>query len=179
MASLVDRMIAAAKLQPELYDEVERDPNAMGQAMTVVVIASVAAGIGNMGFAGPLGLIGGSIAALIGWLVWAVLIHFVGTALLAQPGQRVELGQVLRVIGFSAAPGVIRVVAFIPVLGGLISLAAWIWMLAAMVVAVRQVFRYQSTGRAVLVCIIGWFVQLLIVALFMMIGLGGAFMLAA
>ena len=52
MASLVDRMIRAAKLDSHLYEEVEADTGAMGQAMLVVVLSSIAAGIGSAAYGG-------------------------------------------------------------------------------------------------------------------------------
>ena len=179
MASLVDRMVRAAKLDPSLYDEVERDETALGQAMTVVLVSSVAAGIGSVLFGGPIGLVLGTLVTLAGWFVWAVLVHFIGTNLISEPGVRVGLTQVLRVIGFSAAPGVVRVLAFLPLLGRLINLAVSIWMLVAMIVAVRQVFKYQNPGKAVLVCIIGWVIQLFFIGALAALGLGGLFLLAA
>jgi len=179
MAQIVDRMIRAAKLDVTLYDEVERDRGSLGEAMTVVAISSVAAGVGSSLVGGPIGLIGGTLAALVGWFIWAVLVHFVGTKLMAEPGTQAELSDVLRVTGYSAAPGVIRVIAFIPLLGGLINLAAAVWMLVAMVVAVRQVLKYQSSGKAIAVCIVGWLIQMVIIGLFAMIGLGGALLVGA
>jgi len=83
------------------------------------------------------------------------------------------------VTGFAAAPGLIRVFAFIPLLGGLINLAASLWMLAAFVVAVRQVLDYSSTGRAVAVCILGFLVQVVIFSMFAMLGLGGMALMSA
>ena len=49
--SLSDRMIRAAKLDVALYEEVEADTTANGQAFLAVIIASLAAGIG-VGIAG-------------------------------------------------------------------------------------------------------------------------------
>lgn len=179
MASLVDRMIRAAKLDPTLYDEVERDEDSLGQAMAVVVISSAAAGIGSAGILGPLGLVGGALAALVGWFIWALLAHFIGTTFLAEPATRATLVQVMRVTGFAAAPGVIRIFAFIPLLGTLINLAASLWMLGAFIVAVRQVLNYSSTGRSVAVCLLGWLVQVIIFSLFAMIGIGGIALMSA
>ena len=179
MAAIVDRMIRAAKLDVTLYDEVEKDEASMGQAMTVVVISSVAAGIGSAGVLGPLGLIGGAAAALFGWFIWALLSHFIGTTMLAEPATRASLVQVMRVTGFAAAPGVIRVVAFIPVFGTLVNLVASLWMLAAFIVAVRQVLNYSSTGRSVAVCLLGWLIQVIIFSLFAMIGIGGIALMSA
>jgi hypothetical protein len=44
---MLDRVIRAARLDASLYEEVEADPSSMGQAMTVVVLASIAGGIGT------------------------------------------------------------------------------------------------------------------------------------
>ncbi|MEN8008146.1 MAG: YIP1 family protein [Candidatus Krumholzibacteriota bacterium] len=179
MASIVDRMIRAARLDVGLYEEIEKDEGSMGQAMAVVAISSVAAGIGSAGFLGPVGLIGGALAALVGWFIWALLAHFIGTTVLAEPATRASLVQVMRVTGFSAAPGVIRIFAFIPLLGTLVNLAASLWMLAAFIVAVRQVLNYSSTGRSVAVCLLGWLVQIVIFSLLAMIGLGGIALMSA
>jgi len=174
MGNLVDRMVRAAKLDVSLYEEVEKDQTAMPQAMAVVAIASVAAGVGSLGVAGFSGLIVGLIASLVGWFVWAFLTYFIGTKLLPEPQTKADLGELLRTIGFSSSPGVIRVLGFIPFLGGIILFAASIWMLVAMVIAVRQALDYQSTWRAVGVCLIGWIVQMLLFGLLFSIVGGSA-----
>ncbi|HEX9638588.1 MAG TPA: YIP1 family protein [Acidobacteriota bacterium] len=165
MASLTERMIGAAKLDVATYEEVENDPTAMGQAMLVVVLSSVAAGIGTIGMIGIRGLVIGTIVAIVGWFLWAGLTFLIGTKLLPEPETRADFGQLLRSIGFSASPGVLRILGIIPILGWLISLAASIWMLVAMVIAVRQALDYKSTGRAVGVCLIGFVVYLVFAAI--------------
>jgi len=179
MASIVDRMIRAAKLDATLFEEVDRDEGSMNQAMGVVLISSLAAGLGSAGLGGPVGLVFGGVGALVGWFIWAVLSHFIGTNILAEPATRASLNQVLRVTGFAAAPGVIRIFAIIPVLGPLVSLAASLWMLAAFVVAIRQVLNYSTTGRAVGVCVIGWLVQFVIIFMVAALGVGSIALLAA
>jgi len=181
MASFTERMIGAAKLDVHTYEEVEADRNAIGQAMIVVVAASVAAGIGNLSQAGVAGLVVGSIVALIGWFIWAFLTFIIGTKVLPEPQTKSDMGELLRTIGFSASPGVLKVFGVVPVLGGLISFAASIWMLVAMVIAVRQALDYKSTGRAIGVCVIGWVVYViavvfLLTTLFAMFGLSAAAM---
>ena len=161
MASLQDRMIRAAKLDVQLYEEVEADQGAMAQAMTVVILSALAAGIGSANV-GLLGMVIGMIGALIGWYVWAFLTYFIGTKFLAEPQTRADHRELLRTIGFSSAPGLIRVLGIIPGLRPLLFLVAGIWMLVAMVIAVRQALDYTSTGRAIGVCVIGWVVQILI-----------------
>ena len=165
MATIQDRIIRAAKLDAQLYEEVEADRDATGQAMAVVVMSAVAAGIGTVGSGGLLGLVGGTTGALVGWLIWAFLTYFIGTRLLPEPQTKADYGELLRTIGFASAPGLIRVFGVIPGLGALVFLVAGIWMLVAMVIAVRQALDYTSTPRAVGVCLIGWLVQVVILIL--------------
>jgi len=164
MGSLGERMIRAAKLDASLYEEVEADRGALGQATAVVVLASLAAGIGALSRGGVGGFLFGTIAALAGWYVWAFLTYWIGTRFLPEPQTQADYGELLRTIGFSSAPGVIRVLGVIPGLTGLVFLVASIWMLVAMVIAVRQALDYTGTLRAVGVCLIGWIVQVLILA---------------
>jgi hypothetical protein len=163
--SFKDRIIRAAKLDVNLYEEVEADRGALGQAMGVVVLSSIAAGLGSIERAGISGIFIGTIIALISWYVWAYITYFIGTKLLPEPQTKADHGELLRTIGFSSSPGLIRILGIIPGLTWLVFLVASIWMLVAMVIAVRQALDYQSTLRAVVVCIIGWIIQALILAL--------------
>jgi hypothetical protein len=166
-------MFRAAKLDVQLYEEVEADRDATVQAMTVVVLAAVAAGIGSLGSGGVSGIVTGTIVALLSWLVWAFLTYFIGTRLLPEAETSADYGELLRTIGFASAPGLIRVLGIVPGLGAPIFLIAGIWMLAAMVIAVRQALDYTSTLRAVGVCLIGWVIQVVILVLAApLIGLG-------
>jgi hypothetical protein len=166
MNQFIDRIVRAAKLDVNLYEEVEADKSALGQAMTVVILSAVAAGIGSAGRSGIGGLLAGTVAALIGWYIWAYITYFIGVKLLPEPQTKADPGELMRTIGFSSSPGLLRILGFIPALGPVILLASSVWMLVAMVIAVRQALDYTSTGRAVGVCLIGWVIQLLIVILF-------------
>ncbi len=154
------RMLRAAKLDIHLYEEVEADRTALKQAGLVVVLSSLAAGIGGFGVGGIGGLIVITFAALIGWLIWAYLAYLIGTKLLPEPQTQSDLGELLRTTGFSASPGLLRVLGIVPGLAGIVGLAAGVWMLVAMVIAVRQALDYQSTWRAIGVCLIGWIIQI-------------------
>jgi hypothetical protein len=160
-----DRIIRAAKIDVNLYEEVEADKGAFGQAMGVVVLSSIAAGIGSIERAWLSGMVMGTITALISWFVWAYLTYLIGTRFLPEPQTKADYGELLRTIGFASAPGLIRVLGIIPGLRWILFMGASIWMLVATVVAVRQALDYKSTFRAVGVCIIGWIIQALIFAL--------------
>ena len=171
MSQFIDRIIRAAKLDVHLYEEVEADKGAMGQAMGVVVLSSLAGGIGFMQAAGLKGIVIGTVGSLIGWYIWAFLTYIIGTKLLPEPQTSADHGELLRTIGFSSAPGILRVFGLIPGLGVIVNLLVPVWMLVAMVVAVRQALDYHSTFRAIGVCLIGWIVQAVIVGmLLMMVG---------
>ena len=159
MSSFANRMVRAAKLDVNLYEEVEADKQAMGQAMGVVVLSSLAAGIGSVGTTGINGLLLGTLAALFGWFIWALMTFYVGTKLLPEPQTEADYGELLRTIGFSSSPGVLRILGVVPLLGTIIFVVCGIWMLVAMVIAVRQALDYKSTWRAVGVCVIGWIIQ--------------------
>ncbi len=166
MGNFINRIIRAAKLDAHLYEEVEADKSAMRQAMLVVVFSGVAAGLGNISKGGLSGVLMGTIAALAGWYIWAFLIYLIGTKLLPEPQTRSDIGELLRTIGFSSSPGLIRVLGIIPGLeGGVFFMVATVWMLVAMVIAVRQALDYTGTVRAVAVCVIGLIVQVLIIML--------------
>ncbi|MEE8328320.1 MAG: YIP1 family protein [Thermodesulfovibrionia bacterium] len=173
MSTFKDRIIRAAKLDVHLYEEVEADKGAMGQAIGIVVLSSIAAGIGSIARVGISGILVGTVIALIGWYVWAYLTYIIGTKLLPEPQTKADHGELLRTIGFSSSPGLIRVLGIIPGLSGVVFSVASIWMLVAMVIAVRQALDYKSTLRAVGVCVIGWIIQAIILALMFSI-MGGA-----
>jgi len=165
MSKLMDRMVRASKLDARLYEEVEADKGAMGQATGVVVLSSIAAGIGSVREGGLTGILLGAAFALIGWYIWAYLTYLIGTKVLPEPETKADMGELLRTIGFSSSPGLIRVLGIIPGLAGIVFVGASVWMLVAMVIAVRQALDYKSTLRAIGVCAIGWIIQWFILLL--------------
>lgn len=149
--SMIERMKGAAKLDAQTYEEVEADSSATGQAAGVVVLVAVAQGIGAAGFGVP-GLIGGAIAALVGWLLWAGITYLIGDKLL---GGTATWSELLRTIGFAQTPGLLMILAFVPVLGHLVAVVVSIWVLIAGVIAIRQALDF-GTGKAVATAILGW-----------------------
>src|SRR5918994_6655925 len=149
MATFAQRVLGAARLNPRTYEEVEADREATGQALAVVLLASVASGIGLPGASPvPRSVVVGAIGGLVGWIAWATLTYIIGTRLLPGAQTRANVGELLRTIGFAAAPGLFRVLGVVPLVGPLLYIVASLWMLVAMVVAVRQALEYTSTTRA-------------------------------
>ena len=172
--SLVDRMIRAARLDVDLYEEVEADTTALPQALVVVVIAGLSIGLGSAFFVlwdhsamtFLQALLWGILMGIVGWFIWSLLVYHIGTRFFRGPETESDYFEVLRTVGFSASPGALGILGFIPFIGWLIRLAIWVWMLAAMVIAVRQALDF-TTGRAIATCIAGFVVW---VVLFWVIG---------
>jgi len=154
----VNRIIRACKLDVNLYEEVEADKSATFQAAGVVVLSSLAAGVGALSL-GAFNFLMAPLLALASWYVWAYLIYFIGAKFFPEPTTQADHGQLLRTIGFSSAPGLIRVFGFTPELMSITFIGAAIWMLVAMIIAVRQALDYQSTWRAIGVVVIGFLAQ--------------------
>ena len=158
MASFTERIIGAAKLDVHVYEEVEADTRATGQATGVVLLASLAGGLGSNSFGaeGLSSFIIGAIATLIGWVSWAFVTYIIGTRLLPESQTRADHGELMRTLGFAQSPGLLRIFGILPGVGPLVLSLTQIWLLVAMVIAIRQALDYHSTFRAVGVCLVGW-----------------------
>jgi hypothetical protein len=162
MGTLAYRAMGAALLDRATYEGIEADRSATGQAMAVVVLSSLAAGLGAGGLDGPsLTLLAAfTLLALATWIAWAVLILEVGGRHLRRSETRVDLGELLRTVGFAASPGVLQVFGFVPEVRALAFAVSWLWMFAAMVVAVRHALDLTSLARAMFVCAVALVVVL-------------------
>ena len=149
--SMTQRMIGAATLDVPTFEEVEHDTTATGQAAGVVALAAVARGIGSVGH-GSATVIGALVAAFVGWLVWSGITYLIGTRLFEG---KATWGEVLRTLGFAQAPGILLVVAFVPILGAVLGLIVALWLLVAGFVALRQALDL-SNGKTVLTVVVGW-----------------------
>jgi hypothetical protein len=149
-------MLRAALLRADLYEEVEADRSATPQAFAVVVLSALATGIGALGNSGASGILWHTAVDVAAWYVWAAVAYAIGTRLLPAPETRADLGELLRTLGFASAPGILRVGALIEPLAFALFTVSTLWMLVAMVIAVRQALDYRSTARAAAVCAIGF-----------------------
>ena len=179
MADLTGRMIGAMQADVKTFTEIEADPGAMGQAVTVIVIAGVASLIGNFFRAGVTAGVIGLIGSLVGYALFALLVFLIGTKLMPEPATKADFNETFRVLGFAASPGVFNVLAIIPFLGPLISLLVGIWGLVIAVIAVREVLDYSNTGRAIIVCLIAAVICWIVLVIVMLPLLAAAFVTRA
>ena len=118
--TFVQRIVGAARLNAATYEEVEADRSATAQAAAVVGLVAVASGLGLLAAGGFMSLLMAAVGALLGWVVWAVVIYVVGAKWLPEAGTRADVGQVMRTLGFAQAPGLLRVFGWVPLVGGLV-----------------------------------------------------------
>ena len=176
---LFERMMRAARLDVNLYEEVEADLGATSQAAAVVGIVALCGAIGGavrFGAEGQAGsavvaFVGGLIMAFVGWVLWSYITYWIGTSIFK--GEATP-GELLRTIGFAQSPGVLNILQLVPVLGGLVSLVVFIWLLVAGVIALRQALDI-STPQAVITAIIGIIPMMVIYCLLGLIIGGGSF----
>jgi hypothetical protein len=158
MNSFLQRLLGAAALDSAIYEEVEADRHATGQALTVILLSSLAASVGSRGLGGTTlssaAFFG--IVSLMAWGAWALLTLQIGGRVLPESQTSVDMGELLRTTGFASAPGILRVFGILPGVTIPVFVITAVWMLAAMVVAIRQALDYRSTWRAIAVCLIGW-----------------------
>lgn len=164
MWNFMFRVVGAATLDSRVYEDVESDSSASFQAVGVILLGTVAAGLGARGWnTEPQALLQFSVVvaaiALMSWACWALLTFEIGGRLMPERQTRVDVAQLLRTIGFSAAPALFLVVAGFVATTFVFAVTA-VWMLATMVVAVRQALDYSSTTRAFVVCAVGWLLTL-------------------
>ena len=151
-------MFRAIKIDADLYEEVEKDKSATVQAGVVVVLSSLAAGVGALQM-GASNFLLAPILSLLSWYVWAYVIYFVGVKLFGGPTTKSNHGELLRTIGFSSAPGLIRVFGVTPDLMTVTFIGSAFWMLACMVVGVKSALDYDSLWNALGVVIVAWLFQ--------------------
>ena len=179
MADLTGRMIGAMQADVKTFTEIEADTTAMGQAVTVIVIAGLASLIGNVFRVGIGGGIIGLIASLLGYALFSLLVVLIGTKVMPEPTTKADFNEAFRVIAFAASPGIFNVLAIIPILGPLISFLVAIWSLVIAVIAVREVLDYSNTGRAIIVCLIAAVVCVIVWMLVLLPLLTAAFLAKA
>jgi hypothetical protein len=160
----INRIIRACKLDVNLYEEVEADKSATFQAAGVVMLSSLAAGVGALSL-GTSNFLMAPLLSLVSWFVWAYLVYLIGVKIFPETTTVADHGQLLRTIGFSSAPGIFRVFAIIPNLTSIVFITSSIWMLVAMIIAVRQALDYKSTWRAVGVVVTAFLIQSIILVM--------------
>jgi len=168
LSTFLHRLVGALALRAATYEDVESDRRATGQAFAVVALSSLAAGFGARGFGAgtAVDVVFFSGVALMAWVAWAFVVYQIGAHILPGARTRADVGELLRTTGFATAPGLLRIVGVLPGMTIPSFALTAVWMLLAMIVAVRQALDYTSTRRAIAVCVLGWVLAIAFALLF-------------
>jgi hypothetical protein len=123
--------------------------------MSAVVLSSVSIGTGLLNTGGLEGLIIGTTIALFGVVCLDLLDPHHRNETASRASDPRHPPRTLTKHRFASSPGIIRVPALSPSLAQAVLLETGVWMLAAMITAMRHALDYSSTARAISVCVIG------------------------
>ena len=158
------RLLAALRFDARVYREAAADRGALAQAAVVVVLGGLARGIGAVGEEGVVGLVGSPLIGLLIWLASAAVVWAIGVR---HFGYTSDYGELLRTLGFAAAPLLWLALCALPL--GAAEAAVWLaahaLAVAALVLAVREALDV-GLERALVVCALALLVSF--VALFLL-----------
>jgi len=176
---MINRMMRAAMLDVEFYRKAEADTSLTQEALMVVILVSLVGSVGSFiggiiaeGFlSAVLALIVALVMGVVTYYIWAYVTYFVGTQLF---NATVDVGELLRVLGYASTPRALSILSFIPCIGALIALAGNIWALVAGFIGVREALDLDSTKTLITVAI-GWVIVVIITAvIYLVLGVGAA-----
>lgn len=160
----LNRIVQRAKdiltFNTRTYEEIVRDPNATTEAAIVVATVAIASGLGRL-FAGPGALIGAVLAMLLGWVVAAAVIYFVGTRITGEATTTSSVERVMRIVGYASAPFVFSIFSGLWLIGWLFATVIFFWFLGTMVLAIRAALDI-SLSRAIVTGLIAWIATLIV-----------------
>jgi hypothetical protein len=179
---MVDRIVRAIRLDWTVFREIAEDESAMSQAAIIVAVVTFLSSIGTaIGVLIGGGAFGRAVLSffgdwiingiLIGWIGWAIITYFVGTAMFQG---KTDIPEMMRVLGYASAPKLLGILGFIPCVGWIFALAGWILSLIAGVIAVREAMEFE-TSQAIVTVVIGVVVAIVLSLILSLFGLGVSF----
>lgn len=162
MGLFFSRFTGVLMLDALTFEEIEGHRDATMQSVLTVMLVCLAGGFAIAGLqaAGPADFLVGVAMVLGVWLVWVTVITALGTITFAEPQTKSNLRELLRTLGFAAAPGVFLIFASMRAAAPFVVVLVSVWMIAAAVLGLRQALDYRSTPRAIAVCALGLVVSL-------------------
>ena len=159
---MIERMIGAAMLRSSTYEEIEADRGALAPAIVIVILVTICGIAGEVigdaleGSVNPIEILGavlnGTLFGLLRWALWVTLIYLVGAQMLKTESTETSWAELGRVAGFAYTPGLLTLLSFLPFINSfLLGAIAFVWILVAVIIGIRQALDFEGTGRAILV----------------------------
>lgn len=165
-------MFGAALMSRTVFEEIGRDPRGAVQAgMAVLLVASVAAfvSIGD----GAADIVLSLVVGIAAWILLSYGIFSLGNGVFRELGSGAKLREVLAVVGFSQAPGILLFLALIPSIGATAAFAIGLWQLWAAISATQAVFGFRKAYKSAAVVLFVWLpLQIAFALIFQALNLG-------
>lgn len=158
---IVARLTRMVKFDFTVFPEIEQDEAATTEAAVIVLVASLIGALGSVRSGFGQFLLQFIISVGVGWLLWAYLTMLIGTRIF---GGNATFWGMARTLGYASAPGILRLLGAIPIIGWLFPLAAWVLSLILGFYAVRETLEL-TTEKAILTVLIGWAVMVVVSAI--------------
>ena len=161
---MIDRIVRAIRLDWTVFGEIAKDRDALKEAAIIVAIVTFLSAVGTGLAAGSLSAFAGAWIAgiLIGWIGWAIVTYFVGTAVFKG---ETDIPEMLRVLGYASAPNLLGLLRFIPCVGWAFPLIGGLLALVAGIIAIREAMDFD-TSNAIVTVIIGWIIVMMVQGVF-------------
>ena len=156
MQALFQRMLRAARMDAQLFEEIVSDPTLQGQSVWVVAIFAMATAFGTFTLISGTAVNIGLLTTMIGWYIWAFSVFYIGTRILKGDSAPPDRKTIMRVMAFACAPGIFRLLGLIPKTTTLVFIVTSLWMLATAVFGLKKVFPQRSTFKISVVTVVTW-----------------------
>lgn len=147
--AIVNRLMRVLRFDASVYREIAGDQNAFGQAIVVVLAASILNAVGVFR-TGILFAVIALVAGLIAFVIYSAVAAGVSRAMFQG---KTDFQEMMRTLGFTYAWNALGLLGLIPILGGIIGFVAWIAAIVSGVLALRESAEFD-TGKAVITMII-------------------------
>ncbi|NIV40183.1 MAG: hypothetical protein GWN58_65500 [Anaerolineae bacterium] len=161
---MIERIVRAIRLDWTVFSEIAKDRDALKEAAIIVAIVTFLSAVGTGIAAASFGAFIGDwiLGIAVGWIGWAIVTYFVGTALFKG---ETDIPEMLRVLGYASAPFLLGLLSFIPCIGWIFPWLGGLLALVAGVIAVREAMDFD-TSNAIITVIIGWIIVIVIRGVF-------------
>jgi hypothetical protein len=156
-------ILKAAKFDSELFKDIADGAEELTLAVIIVLVSSLAAGIGSISQVGIIGIVVGTIGAFINWALWAVMVYAAALIFSSQKENLPTAKEILIALGFASAPGIIKAGGIIPPFHSFLFILSHIWMGAVMVMALDIKCSFKKRWAAPAAVVSGWAAMALII----------------
>ena len=113
------------------------------------------------------------ITAIFSWFIWSLLIFVIGVKVFPEKETKVNFKKILIGVGYAHAPGILRILGFIPEMVIPIVLITQFWIFASLIIATKEMLNFKSNIKSLGVVLIAFLIIAIVSVSFIMSKLDG------